>query len=160
MIAFTTSIDFSRLGRPRGDDWPSSTAPAPGHVGITIYNPEPEMISVRVVTVIPGVPVVNYINPLDRKAEDIQGSGKNPFMVAVDIGELADGYIEYRRLLPTYLTEHSEISAVFLFQRDPHASKFGWIWELYLNPDAKQQLPLAMQQSFYSHGNVYWPYTL
>ena len=118
------------------------------------------MVSFNFITVIPGVPVVNYLNRLQDKAKDFQGSGFLPFVAAVDIENLADGDTEYQRLLPLYLKEHRDISAVLLFQRDRRDGKLGWQWALHLNPDADKPLPSAMLQNFSDKGSCYWPYSL
>ncbi len=90
----------------------------------------------------------------------MQASGGSPFMVAIDIGNLADGYNEYMRLLPAYFKEYPAISAVLLFERQAWANKFVWVWELYLNSEARYPLPSAMLQSLQKQGGISWPYFL
>ena len=148
----------SRVGQHLIEGWPSGTALSGAQLGVRIYNPEEGMISANIIDVVPGVPIVNYINPLDRKATRIQGSKTTPFIVAVDIGDLPDGYVEYERLLPIYLKEYPSISAVLLFHRDAQAAKFGWIWKLHLNADAEYSSPSSMLEVFPIHGNHNWSY--
>ena len=155
-----TPTDFSQLGQPDDDDWPSGIAQSYGHMAIFIDQLDEGAVSFNFITVIPGVPVVNYLNRLQDKAKDFQGSGFLPFIAAVDIENLTDGYTEYQRLLPLYLKEHHDISAVLLFQRDRRDHKFGWQWALHLNPDADKPLPSAMLQNFSDKGSCYWPYSL
>jgi len=90
----------------------------------------------------------------------MQASGHSPFMIGIDIGDLPDGYNEYMRLLPMYLKEYPAISAVLLFERQAKANKFVWVWELYLNSEAKYPLPSAMLQNFQKQGGISWPYFL
>lgn len=154
---FNMTID-PNVGNHLIEGWPSGTAIAGATAGIRIYNPEEDMITVSVIDVVPGVPMVNYINPLDRKATRIQGSKISPFIIAVDIGNLPGGYIGYQRFLPLYLKEYPSISAVLLFHRDAQTNKFGWIWELHLNSYADYLLPSAMLDAFPIKGSYYWPY--
>jgi len=157
---FNTKIDFSKIGYPKNDGWPSEIAKGQNSVAISLDNPEKGMISVRLVGVFPGVPVRNYLNRLQRKVERMQASGHSPFMIGIDIGDLPDGYNEYMRLLPMYLKEYPAISAVLLFERQAKANKFVWVWELYLNSEAKYPLPSAMLQNFQKQGGISWPYFL
>lgn len=157
---FNTKIDFSKIGYPVNDGWPSEIAKGQTDVAISLDSPEEGMISVRVVGVYPGVPVRNYLNRLQRKVERMQASGGSPFMIAIDIGNLADGYNEYMCLLPAYLKEYPAISAVLLFERQAWAYKFVWVWELYLNAEARYPLPTAMLQSFQKQRGISWPYLL
>ncbi len=157
---FNTKIDFSKMGYPKNDGWPSEIAKGQGNIAVSIDSPEKGMISVRIVGVFPGVPVHNYLNRLQRKAEHMQASGGSPFMIAIDIGNLPDGYNEYMRLLPAYLKEYPAISAVLLFERQAWANKFVWVWELYLNSEARYPLPSAMLQSFQKQGGISGPYFL
>ena len=140
------------------EGWPSGTALSGAQLGVRVYNPEEEMLAVNIIDVVPGVPIVNYINPLDRKATRIQGSQTVPFIVAVDIGNLPDGYTEYRRLLPMYLKDYPSISAVLLFHREAQANQFRWIWELHLNANTEYSLPSSMLEVFPIHGNHNWSY--
>lgn len=148
----------SKVGQHFIEGWPTGTALSGAQLGVRIYNPEEGMISVNIIDVVPGVPIVNYINPLDRKATRIQGSKTFPFIVAIDIGDLPGGYVEYERLLPIYLKAYPSISAVLLFQREAQAGKFGWTWILHLNPDAEYQLPSAMLEVFPKQGSQFWAY--
>ena len=148
----------SKVGLHFIEGWPSGTALSGAQLGVRVYNPEEDMISVNIIDIVPGVPIVNYINPLDRKATRIQGSKTVPFIVAVDIGDLPGGYTEYQRLLPIYLKEHPSISAVLLFHREAEANKFGWIWELHLNSGTEYPLPSAMLEVFPIQGSQYWSY--
>ncbi len=148
----------SKVGHHFIEGWPSGTALSGAQLGVRVYNPEEDMISVNIIDIVPGVPIVNYINPLDRKAMRIQGSKTVPFIVAVDIGNLPGGYIEYQRLLPLYLKDCPSISAVLLFNREAQANKFGWIWELHLNANTEYPLPSSMLEVFPVQGSHYWSY--
>jgi hypothetical protein len=157
---FNTKIDFSKIGYPVNDGWPSEIAKGRNDIAISIDSPEKGLISVRIVGVFPGVPVHNYLNRLQRKVERMQASGTFPFMIAIDIGDLPGGYEEYMRLLPAYLKGYPAFSAVLLFERQTWANKFALVWELYLNPEARYPLPSAMRQSFQKQGGISWPYLL
>jgi hypothetical protein len=153
-------IDFSRFNHSlRG--WPLHTVPGgviiwqiPDSLESTVANPQ--------VCVGYGVPVSAYINPVEHKATRKQGANTNPFVIAVDIDMLPRGYSEFQRVLPTYLEAWPTVSAILLFRRERLTDKFGWTWELHLNPKAQYSFPSAMLQHFPREGQryeVYWKYT-
>ena len=155
---FNVTLDLTQSGALHLAEWPPEFVHGGGHIGVSIYNPEEGMISLRFVGIMPGVPILNYINPLERKVTRVQGTKTNPFVVAVDIGHLPGSYAEYQKILPFYLKEYPHISAVLLFQRECRSNKFGWIWGLHVNPDAVHPLPFSMQRHFPTEGSLYWSY--
>ncbi len=147
--------------------WPSDKVQTGFTSGFRTYNPEEGKLAINIIDINAGVPIKNYINPLDRKATRIQGSKAVPFIVAIDIGELPGGFAVYQQLLPAYLEKHPNISAVLLFERTSEVKRFleiqngfEWTWKLHLNSNADYPLPSTMLDAFPLAGNRYWSYSL
>jgi hypothetical protein len=97
-----------------------------------------------------GVPVTGYLNPVQNKEASFQGSGEAPFVLALDVAELADPFPTFRRELPEWLQTWTRISGVLIF-RGPSllgATKIGWTWDFLPNPHALHKIPEAMFRHF------------
>ena len=95
-----------------------------------------------------GLTTDAYINPVEKKASRFQGSGKYPFIVAIDTSSLPGARAVYEEVLPAHFPIWEHISGVLAFQfSSDFISKVFWTWTFFRNPSAKMPISDACAQA-------------
>lgn len=94
-----------------------------------------------------AVPFDTYINPVQSKADRPQSSGGQPYLIAIDVGNLGGAYGQFRQRLPEYFRIWKRLSGVLTFSSwiNIGSSRMGWTWGLIVNPFAACTLPIELQ---------------
>ena len=96
-----------------------------------------------------GLTTAAYINPVEKKASRFQGSGLNPFIIAIDVGSLPGAQRVYAQELPNHYPIWDDVSGVLAFDfSSDMTSKSFWTWQYFGNPAAKKLLSPDCLQTF------------
>jgi hypothetical protein len=91
-----------------------------------------------------GVPYNSYVNPIMRKADFPQGTAGLPFLLAVDVSDLAGALREIPRAVAGFLPFWKAVSGILLFHDVMGVDQVGWLWRLIRNPHSVVPLPEAL----------------
>lgn len=84
-----------------------------------------------------GLSTAAYMNPLLNKADRFQGSGSNPFVVAIDVASIPGASRYYQNELVNWFSLWDHVAGVLTFELQTNmVSKIFWTWQFIENPFA------------------------
>jgi hypothetical protein len=138
---------FEIAGKP--PPWWSTQYATPASLRTSCSIEGTKIVTTSSVEVRWGLSTKSYINPLSKKVDRPQSSGKHPFLIAMDATSLPGALKWYEDYLPNYWNLWKHVSGIVIFQRATRGlDALLWEYKLFLNPYCETPLPsLFLQRS-------------
>jgi hypothetical protein len=138
---------FKNVNDEKKPDWWPNEIISGFQLAATLAGPDAETAPPQA-SVTFGCPFKGYENRPMNKATNFQGTRTKPYLLVVDANELANPFVEFRKVFERFLPQWPHISGAIVYMDHWSMNSVGWELEVFVNNNATRPFQKDVIDSF------------